>query len=96
DRTIVWSTNPELIGKKIEGDVDLDESFGSKVPVSASYHQADEEREEQKFQREPEYLFIENYLPMFDASGTQVLSMVEIYKEPHDLVRRIQRGYVLI
>ncbi|CAM3848448.1 HAMP domain-containing sensor histidine kinase [Pseudomonas wadenswilerensis] len=96
DRTIVWSTNPQLIGQQIEGDADLDESFASKVPVSASYHRADEEREEQKFQREPEYLFIENYLPMFDASGTRVVSMVEIYKEPHDLVRRIQRGYVLI
>ncbi|MNM65762.1 two-component sensor histidine kinase [Pseudomonas alkylphenolica] len=96
DRTIVWSTNPLLIGQKIVGDDDLDESFHSQVPVSASYHKADEDREEQKFQREPEYLFIENYIPMFDESGTQVLSMVEVYKEPQDLVRRIQRGYVLI
>ncbi|MBH3428429.1 sensor histidine kinase [Pseudomonas alkylphenolica] len=96
DRTIVWSTNPDLVGKKIEGDDDLDESFNSQKPVSASYHKADEDRDEQKFQREPEYLFIENYIPMFDESGTQVLSMVEVYKEPQDLVRRIQRGYVLI
>ncbi|MFK0090162.1 sensor histidine kinase [Pseudomonas sp. NPDC090755] len=96
DRTIVWSTNPALIGQKIVGDDDLDESFNSQVPVSASYHKANEDREEQKFQREPEYLFIENYIPMFDDSGTKVLSMVEVYKEPRDLVRRIQRGYVLI
>ncbi|MEG1039281.1 MAG: ATP-binding protein [Pseudomonas sp.] len=96
DRTIVWSTNPLLIGQKIVGDDDLDESFKSQVPVSASYHKADEERDEQKFQREPEYLFIENYIPMFDDSGTKVLSMVEVYKEPQDLIRRIQRGYVLI
>ncbi|MGF6589954.1 sensor histidine kinase [Pseudomonas sp. 2835] len=96
DRTIVWSTNPQLIGQKIIGDDDLDESFESKVPVSASYHKADEDREEQKFQRQPQYLFIENYIPMFDSEGKKVLSMVEVYKEPQDLVRRIQRGYVLI
>jgi signal transduction histidine kinase len=54
DRTIVWSTNPQLIGKRI------------------------------------------NYIPLFDSQGEQVLSMVEIYKEPVDLIRRIQRGYVLI
>ncbi|MDN7144227.1 two-component sensor histidine kinase [Pseudomonas sp. JQ170] len=96
DRTIVWSTNPQLIGKKIDADHDLDESFNSQMPVSASYHKAHEDREEQKFLREPEYLFIENYIPMFDDSGTKVLSMVEVYKEPQDLVRRIQRGYVLI
>ena len=96
DRTVIWSTNPELIGRKIVGDEDLEESFKSKLSVSASYHKAEEGRDEQRFEREPRYLFIENYIPMFDATGTHVVSMVEIYKEPQDLVRRIQRGYVLI
>ncbi|BBU44942.1 HAMP domain-containing histidine kinase [Pseudomonas monteilii] len=96
DRTIVWSTNVELIGKRIEADGDLDRAFRSRKAVSASYHKAEEDREEQKFQREPRYLFIENYIPLFDSQGEQVLAMVEIYKEPQDLVRRIQRGYVLI
>ncbi|WP_460414956.1 sensor histidine kinase [Pseudomonas sp. microsymbiont 2] len=96
DRTVVWSTNPQLIGKRIEGDDDLEHAFQSRQSVSASYHKADEDREEQKFQREPRLLFIENYIPLFDSQGEQVLSMVEIYKEPQDLVRRIQRGYVLI
>ncbi|WP_085678904.1 MULTISPECIES: sensor histidine kinase [unclassified Pseudomonas] len=96
DRTIVWSTNPELIGKRIEADGDLDRAFRSRKAVSASYHKAEDDREEQKFQREPKYLFIENYIPLFDSQGEQVMAMVEIYKEPQDLVRRIQRGYVLI
>ncbi|HDS1735347.1 ATP-binding protein [Pseudomonas sp. BP8] len=96
DRTIVWSTNPDLIGKRITEDDGLDQAFLSRQPVSASYHKADESRDEQKFQRAPQHLFIENYIPMFDSHGGQVLSMVEIYKEPVDLIRRIQRGYVLI
>jgi hypothetical protein len=96
DRTIVWSTNVELIGKRIEADGDLERAFRSRKAVSASYHKAEEDREEQKFEREPRYLFIENYIPLFDSQGEQVLAMVEIYKEPQDLVRRIQRGYVLI
>ncbi|MFT2161511.1 sensor histidine kinase [Pseudomonas putida] len=96
DRTIVWSTNVELIGKRIEVDGDLERAFRSRKAVSASYHKAAEDREEQKFQRAPRYLFIENYIPLFDSQGKQVLAMVEIYKEPQDLIRRIQRGYVLI
>ncbi|MFT0868925.1 sensor histidine kinase [Pseudomonas sp. CAM1A] len=96
DRTVVWSTNPHLIGKRIDEDDDLEHAFRSRKSVSASYHKADEDREEQKFQREPRHLFIENYIPLFDSQGEQVLAMVEIYKEPHDLVRRIHRGYVLI
>ncbi|SEE46235.1 sensor histidine kinase [Pseudomonas migulae] len=93
DRTVVWSTNPELIGVRIEDDEELDESFAMKEAVSTSYHEIDEERPEQKLLREPEYLFIENYIPMFNADKTKVIAMVEVYKEPVDLVARIQRGF---
>ncbi|MHA6160373.1 sensor histidine kinase [Pseudomonas sichuanensis] len=96
DRTVIWSTNVQLIGKRIDEDDDLEHAFRSRKSVSASYHKADDDREEQKFEREPRHLFIENYIPLFDSQGEQVLAMVEIYKEPQDLVRRIQRGYVLI
>ncbi|MFJ4348469.1 sensor histidine kinase [Pseudomonas sp. NPDC089401] len=96
DRSIVWSTNPELIGKRIEDDADLELAFRSRKSVSSSYHKPEDDREEQRFEREPRYLFIENYIPLFDSQGEQVLAMVEIYKEPQDLIRRIQRGYVLI
>lgn len=93
DRTVVWSTNPELIGERIEGDTELDESFEMKEAVSTSYHEVDDERPEQRLLREPEYLFVENYIPMFNADKSKVVAMVEIYKEPRDLVERIQRGF---
>ncbi|HWT69018.1 MAG TPA: ATP-binding protein [Pseudomonas sp.] len=96
DRTVVWSTNPELIGMRIDDDDELDESFEMKEAVSTSYHEIDEERPEQRLVREPQYLFIENYIPMFNADRSKVIAMVEIYKEPADLVDRIQRGFKAI
>ena len=96
DRTVVWSTNPDLIGVRIEDDDELDESFAMKVPVSSSYHEIDDEKPEQRLLREPKYLFIENYIPMFNADQTKVIAMVEIYKEPADLVERIRRGFTAI
>ncbi|EJN35348.1 signal transduction histidine kinase [Pseudomonas sp. GM78] len=93
DRTVVWSTNPELIGMRIENDEELDESFEMKEAVSTSYHEIDEERPEQRLLHEPQYLFVENYIPMFNADKSKVVAMVEIYKEPTDLVERIQRGF---
>ena len=95
DRTVVWSTRKELIGQRILDD-ELERAFDSRRAVMASYHPPEEAHEQQKFQRVPKHLFIELYLPMFDAEGRKVLAMVEIYKEPKDLIRRIQRGYVLI
>ncbi|MEJ6655164.1 MAG: HAMP domain-containing sensor histidine kinase [Pseudomonas sp.] len=96
DRVVVWSTNSELIGKAILGNKDLEDAFSSQMPVSASYHRVDETRPEQKLLRTPEYLFIENYIPLFNNTGQDVVAMVEIYKEPKDLIERIQRGYKVI
>ncbi|WP_397453959.1 sensor histidine kinase [Pseudomonas sp. NA-150] len=96
DRTVVWSTNPDLIGVRFADDDELNESFEMKVPVSSSYHEIDEERPEQKLLREPKFLFIENYIPMFNADQSKVVAMVEIYKEPEDLVERMQRGFTSI
>jgi signal transduction histidine kinase len=96
DRMIIWSTNPALMGTTIHVDEDLDQAFASKKPVSASYHDVDHGRMEQKFVIPPEYIFIENYIPLFDAEGNTVTAMVEIYKEPKDLISRMERGLVLI
>ncbi|MFD2642653.1 sensor histidine kinase [Pseudomonas japonica] len=96
DRTVIWSSNPELIGVKIHADADLEQAFISKTAVSASYHSVEKGRMEQKFVVPPKFIFIENYIPLFDADGNNVTAMVEIYKEPNDLIDRIQRGLLLI
>jgi signal transduction histidine kinase len=96
DRMVIWSTNPALMGTTIHSDDDLDQAFSSKTPVSASYHNVDKGRMEQKFITPPDYIFIENYIPLFDADGDTVTAMVEIYKEPKDLIDRMERGLALI
>jgi signal transduction histidine kinase len=96
DRMVIWSTNPALMGTRIHADEDLEQAFTNKIPVSASYHDVDKNRMEQKFVTPPEYIFIENYIPLFDADGKNVTAMVEIYKEPMDLISRMERGLVLI
>lgn len=93
DRVIIWSTNRDLVGRTILGNQELERAFTSQGAVSASYHRVDGSRAEQRFTREPEHLFIENYIPLFDQAGQGVMAMVEIYKEPRDLIERIQRGY---
>ncbi|WP_309675530.1 ATP-binding protein [Pseudomonas sp.] len=96
DRMVIWSTNPALMGTTIHADEDLEQAFASRTTVSASYHDVDKSRLEQKFLTPPEYIFIENYIPLFDADGDNVTAMVEIYKEPKDLISRMERGLVLI
>ncbi|MCO6058025.1 PAS domain-containing sensor histidine kinase [Pseudomonas sp. MOB-449] len=95
DRRVIWSTNPALVGQQIEEDEALEEAFESGGRVSAEYQEVEEGRVEQKFLQPPKMFFIENYIPLTDAQG-QVRAMVEIYKEPVDLIDRVNRGYRMI
>ncbi|MBM7060316.1 HAMP domain-containing histidine kinase [Pseudomonas sp. UL073] len=94
-RRVIWSTNPALIGQQVDDDKALEAAFMAKDHVAARYSEVEPGRVEQKFLRAPKMFFIENYIPLLDDEGN-VLAMVEIYKEPLDLIERVNRGYQLI
>jgi signal transduction histidine kinase len=97
DRTIVWSSNPELIGQLVADNHDLDEVFRTRSMVASGHIKSDDQdtRLERRFVRYPQDVYIENYVPLLDHAGN-VASVVEIYKEPSDLIDAIKRGYLLI
>lgn len=93
-RTVVWSTNPELVGKKFFNE-ELEEAFSSKDRISTEYDEVDKDRREQQFLRAPRMFFIESYIPLVDDQGN-ILAVIEIYREPFDLIERLNRGYWII
>ncbi|MEN5035319.1 sensor histidine kinase [Pseudomonas sp. TWI929] len=95
EREVIWSTNPQLIGRTLENDGPLETAFSSGGRVSARYDEVEPGRPEQQFTRPPKMFFVENYVPLLDDQG-KVLAMVEIYKEPVDLIERLERGRRLI
>ncbi|MBD0678068.1 sensor histidine kinase [Pseudomonas sp. PSB11] len=94
-RTVMWSTNPQLIGQRFLNDEVLEAAFTSKDRVSTKYSDADEIRPEQQFLHPPKMFFIESYIPLVDDLGN-TLAVVEIYKEPVDLIERLNRGHWII
>jgi two-component system sensor histidine kinase HydH len=92
---VIWSSNPQLIGHRIDDDPALDATFSAREPVLVRYSELNEQRPEQKFLREPQMFYIENYIPLSDDRGN-ILAVVEIYKEPVDLIERVDRGYAWI
>ncbi|WP_460419123.1 sensor histidine kinase [Pseudomonas sp. microsymbiont 2] len=91
EREVIWSTNPGLIGRRVHEDGPLEVAFNSGGRVSARYDEVDPDRSEQQFTRPAKMFFVENYIPLLDDQG-KVLAMVEIYKEPVDLIERLERG----
>jgi len=94
--TVIWSTNPELVGHVSKDDDDeLEESFNSPVPVARHHASNHGERGEQQFMTEPKEFFIENYIPLHDAKGEVVL-VAEVYKEPKYLIAAIKKGQMMV
>ncbi|WP_408596808.1 sensor histidine kinase [Pseudomonas sp. PLMAX] len=92
--TVIWSTNPKLVGQVFLND-ELEEAFNSKERISTRYSKVDAGRSEQKFLHPPKKFFIESYIPLADGQGN-ILAVVEIYREPFDLIERLNRGHWII
>ncbi len=96
DGMIVWSTNAALIGVRIVGNEDLDETVRSREMVARGHiKMPGAERTEQQFVRQPQDMYIENYIPLLDGQG-KLVSVVEVYKEPAGLIATLREGYLLV
>ena len=95
DLVIVWSSNPALVGRDEKTNANLKEAFESNEMVARAHLEHAPGKIDQAFVNEPRELFIENYIPLRAVSG-EVSAVVEIYKEPKDLLAILKRGERLV
>ena len=88
DRTILWSSNAELIGQRYERNPDLDEALEGVVTAESGI--ADHEsyaKPERATMAQGTTYFVESYLPIRHVD--KVVGVVEIYKTPRRLFQTI-------
>ena len=95
DRKIIWSTNRSLVGQISPDSDELEKAFAARAIVTMSRVGRTHSAVEQLFQHQPEKLYVENYVPLYDVRG-DVAAVAKIYKEPGDLLRSIERGNALV
>ena len=91
DRSILWSSDPRLIGKRYLENDSLEVAFGGKPhPEFESFDagQAEERSEHPNF---PSNLsnFLETYVPILSDDSLRTVGAVEIYKLPTSLMAEI-------
>ncbi|AOE87560.1 sensor histidine kinase [Pseudomonas sp. TCU-HL1] len=94
DGVVIWSTRPELVGRHAASDSRLKDAIQSRSTVTVD-HRDGEHPVERYFLRAPHGLYLESFIPLQDSQG-EVLSVIEIYKEPVDLIARMKRGFILL
>lgn len=100
DRKIIWSSNPDLIGKIDDTNNELAQAISTREMISTDYlSQANHNELEQKLSQvitvNPQQFFVEDYIPLFDENGG-VLAVVDVYKESQTLLATIHHGHLLI
>lgn len=87
DRTLIWSSDRSLIGRRFGPNDELERALAGAVVVERKTHS---ERAAGKAEyialAQPAELFVEIYVPVTDAAGQRVLGAIEFYKNPRGLM----------
>ena len=101
DRSVLWSTDREIIGQKFKDNDELDRAFTGEIVIESGRLAVDQKKAEhvglaEETAKTGFNYFVESYLPIRDESGQKVLAVVEIYKFPRALIAAIDEGVFLV
>lgn len=93
DRSVIWSTEPALVGQRFDPNHELEEAFRGYPQVETGVTSKSSKLEHAAL-KTPGSGFIENYLPIWrhDAQGDRVVGVVELYRAPENILNEIEAG----
>ncbi len=97
DRSVLWSTDGALIGKRFSDNDDLERALAGELvveggPLSERQHHEHGTKGEHQGLSPDIAFFIETYIPVHAVEGGPVVGAVEIYKAPQALTQAIRQG----
>lgn len=93
DKTVLWSSDAQLIGHNFAENDELDDALKGELVVNAGRITPDlRDKPEHVGLHPASEFFIETYIPVKNADGSRVLGVVEIYKAPVALTEAIDAG----
>ena len=97
DRSVLWSSDTLLIGKRFLDNEELEEALRGDLTFESGILGATDKSEHRDF--DPSQIglrFVETYVPIWNRERTAVLGAIELYKLPLELHRAIVEGQRLI
>lgn len=97
DRSVAWSSDKSLIGRKFAANDELDEALAGELVVNSGVVSKEEHvSAEHPFSEKGVKYFIETYVPLWDHARKGVIGVVEVYRTPDALFETIRAGQRLI
>lgn len=96
DRTLLWSTDKLLVGRRFAENDELDEAMGGKLVVHAGRIDSAKKKDEHVGLDHSIRFFVESYIPIVRPGTSGIVGVVELYKAPLALTEAIQEGQLQV
>jgi len=97
DRSVLWSSAPELVGVHFDNNNELDTSLKGELTYDSGVVGSEDKQEHIDFDENMRGLrFIETYIPVWNQDHSEVVGAVELYRVPRMLHQSIIEGQRLI
>jgi two-component system, NtrC family, sensor histidine kinase HydH len=97
DRTVLWSSDAALIGRRFVDNEELEEALAGQVVVHQTHGPGNTPtKAELQSLRVRSDDFVENYLPVYAEGGGKPVGVVELYRNPVALFEAIRSGRQLM
>lgn len=96
-RSVIWSSDPNLIGRRFGPNAELDQALAGNVVVEKKT--ADERKrgkDEYEALVQPAEMFVEVYVPVRDVQTNEVVGAIEFYRNPRGLMNILSQLRVYI
>lgn len=95
NRTVVWSNDETLVGRRYGDNPELERALLGEVVLKSGRVSAKEKSEHVSFEPGVDR-FVENYVPIHAPQSGEVVGVVEVYKIPNVLYATIRKGNMLV
>lgn len=96
DRMVLWSSDPELVGRRFDGNDELDAALRGEVVVKRGYASPEEGSKPEHIAFTEKVFFVESYIPINSNDGRHTLAVVELYKLARTLEDTLKDTQLLV
>lgn len=97
DRSVLWSSDPLLVGKRFQDNDELEEALQGHLTFESGILGATAKSEHRDFdENQIGVRFVETYVPIWNADRSTVVGAIELYKLPLALHQALIEGQRLI
>ena len=97
NKTVLWSSDPSMVGRELPDNPELDEALGGELVVhSGKVGSGKPQKAEHAHLAERTRHYVESYIPVWDEARGTTIGVVEVYRVPDALFDAIHAGQRLI